>query len=300
MMCFPVNFMNSRSHNGQIAMTIFLGLAFFAGSVFVEARAADQFQNRVAFADKLLNDSPEARQVMESDDEAAKKLRARALEKFAAALEARDSGKVDEARTGLSDAMSLMYAAVRETHQEDGASEKSNRDFRNRRASVDALLSAHQRISEEKGLQAEHERLRQDVTVEVVAAEEILKSGDAKLARQQLDGAYDKVRLSVKELRDGDTLVRELRFASKEDEYRYELDRNDTHQMLVKVLLEDRLQNEGVRERVTSLVSSAGDLRALAESQAGEGEFAEAVETLERSTAELVKAIRGAGVYIPG
>ena len=39
-------------------------------------------------------------------------------------------------------------------------------------------------------------------------------------------------------MRSGDTLVRSLNFASKEEEYRYEIDRNDTHQMLIKVLVE--------------------------------------------------------------
>ena len=33
---------------------------------------------------------------------------------------------------------------------------------------------------------------------------------------------------------------------------------------------------------------------------AREKRFEEAIEELERSTVELVKAIRGAGVYIPG
>ena len=70
--------------------------------------------------------------------------------------------------------------------------------------------------------------------------------------------------------------------------------------MLVQVLLRERLEDEHIRERVAPVLSIADELRKLAESQASDGQFVDAVETLEKSTRELVKAIRGAGVYIPG
>jgi hypothetical protein len=41
-------------------------------------------------------------------------------------------------------------------------------------------------------------------------------------------------------------------------------------------------------------------LRKTAEEQAAKREFDAAVKTLEESTRELVRAIRAAGVYIPG
>jgi hypothetical protein len=41
-------------------------------------------------------------------------------------------------------------------------------------------------------------------------------------------------------------------------------------------------------------------LREDAESAAGEEQYEEAIELLEESTKELIRAIRSAGVYIPG
>jgi hypothetical protein len=95
--------------------------------------------------------------------------------------------------------------------------------------------------------------------------------------------------------------VRSLNFASKEEEYHYEIDRNDTHLMLIKVLVEEkRAANPALDQQVGGFVTKARELRNKAEAAAGHKDHAEAVKLLEESTAELVRAIRNAGIYIPG
>ena len=91
-----------------------------------------------------------------------------------------------------------------------------------------------------------------------------------------------------------------LPFANKEEEYRYEIDRNDTHRMLVQVLLKDKRGGDAIDVMVDQAVAAAATLRTQAEAQASRREHEAAVKTLEESTRELVQAIRSAGVYIPG
>jgi hypothetical protein len=71
--------------------------------------------------------------------------------------------------------------------------------------------------------------------------------------------------------------------------------------MLVKVLLDERRatspQLDGV---VQKYVEQAASLRKTAEGSAAKGDYATGIKVLEDSTKELVRAIRGAGVYIPG
>jgi hypothetical protein len=98
-------------------------------------------------------------------------------------------------------------------------------------------------------------------------------------------------------LRSGDTLVRSLNFASKEEEYHYEIDRNNTHQMLIRILVEER---KAADDAIQRYVGQAQQLRTRAEEAAGRKDFSDAVKLLEDSTAELVRAIRNAGIYIPG
>jgi hypothetical protein len=51
---------------------------------------------------------------------------------------------------------------------------------------------------------------------------------------------------------------------------------------------------------VKGFVDKATQLRTQAESTASKGDYVGGIKLLEDSTAELVKAIRGAGIYIPG
>jgi len=101
-------------------------------------------------------------------------------------------------------------------------------------------------------------------------------------------------------VRQGDTLVRSLNFASKEEEYVYELDRNDTHQMLIKVLLDEKRGSGSIDGMLKGYVDKAQALRGQAQSAAQRKDWTDGIRLLEESTAELVRAIRNAGIYIPG
>ena len=101
-------------------------------------------------------------------------------------------------------------------------------------------------------------------------------------------------------MRGGDTLVRSLNFATREEEYQYELDRNDTHLMLLKVLAADKPKIPGMDGMLKGHVDKAAALRAQAEETSRSGDRAAAIEGLEASTRELVRAIRSLGVFIPG
>jgi len=70
--------------------------------------------------------------------------------------------------------------------------------------------------------------------------------------------------------------------------------------MLLKVLLDDKMKNERIRESVDVHVAKSDELREQAVTQADNKDFETAIETLEKSTKELVMAIRSAGIYIPG
>jgi len=292
--------MNIECRRVIIACVVALCTFVNSQSSVAEQASGDPLHDRIVSVGKLLNDSSVARQVESSDLEAATDLHQKARTKYAHAIALNEAGDVDAAASSLSEVVTLMYAAAGAAHKKDVATDKTDRDFRNRRASVDALLVAYQHISEEKGVEAQHEALRDDIAAGLGRADALAAAGETAEARIRLDHEYERVKIAIEGLRDGDTLVRELHFDSKEDEYLYELDRNETHKMLVSVLLADKLSDDRIKEKVLLLVSSAHELRINAELQAQDGHFEKAIETLEKSTKELVKAIRGAGVYIPG
>lgn len=262
----------------------------------------DQLTYQLESVATLLESSSAARQIEASKVPEAMARRDKARELHKAARAALQAGDLSRAAALLSEVRASFFDAVRMAAPEEVLAKKLEADYRARLDSVNALLGAYRRVANEKGSSgkmiadtvAQIDRLVADAAV-------LAQAGKYKEGRAELDRAYLVAKASVSSLRSGDTLVRTLNFANKEEEYHYEIDRNDTHQMLIKVLVEEkRASNPALDQQVQTFTAKAKELRGAAEASAAKKDHAQAVRLLEESTAELVKAIRNAGIYIPG
>jgi hypothetical protein len=283
---------------------IFVFLLLWAACTFVAAQppvapSRETVQQRLGAISTLIESSSGAKQVESSGNATARSKRTAARVLWRTAEVALRDGDVASASSLLDEAAKTMFDAVRQAAPEQVAAIKERRDFDARLESTEALLVAQKRIVKEKNIKTADEFIRE--------AEELLKrannlaaSGELKPARAVLDQAYLAVKAAVRGMRSGDTLVRSLSFANKEEEYHYEIDRNDTHLMLVTILLAEKRTSTTVDTMVQSALDQAAVQRKAAEAFAGKRDFDAGVRALEGSTKELVRAIRGAGVYIPG
>jgi hypothetical protein len=261
----------------------------------------EQLERRLGSVSTLIESSSAAKQIEASGNADAQALRLKAAELRKEAEDAFKAG--DYAKTGplLDQAAKRMFEAVRMASPEQVTGQKHKRDFDARLESVKALLAAQKRIVAEKRLGAKGAETSSKIEAQIKEAVALADAGKLEQGRALLDQVYVTTRTSIESMREGDTLVRSLNFASKEEEYHYELDRNDTHKMLVKVLLDEkRANNPNLETMVQKYVDQAAVLRTNAETVAAKKDFEAAVKLLEDSTKELVRAIRGAGVYIPG
>lgn len=257
----------------------------------------EQIERKVENVRTLLTSSSAAKQIESSGNADAKARRGEALAMLAQAEKLLAKGDLAEANRLLAEAPKILFGAARLAAPEQIVGDKQKRDYENRLASVRELLGAQKRIGEEKQA-ADIKQTTESVEVLIMRAEEVAKGGDFVEAKQVLDQAYLYAKTAVTSMRAGDTLVRSLTFASKAEEYHYELDRNDTHQLLLKVLIEQ--QGKTLPQFAEKFIATAGDLRQSAEAAAAKGDHAEGVRLLEESTNNLAKAIRSAGVFIPG
>lgn len=282
--------------NIAAAVVVVTLAAALPGLVWAAEAGEDELANRLAMVRTLLFDSSAAQRITASDSAEAQEKHREAVQLFESASLPGDS-VAREAQ--LKRAVELLYQASAAVPNSPSAEAKGRRDFDRKRLSLDALLEAHDRIMQEKGTTQLHAALLDVIEPDVRAAESLLAAGDIDQARDRLDRAYDSTRIAVENSRMGETLKRELKFDTPEDEYRYELDRNETHRMLLTVLLDEKMKDERIRGKVDGFVEVADKHRAVADDLARQQRFEDAIKELERSTAELVKAIRGAGVYIP-
>ncbi len=283
----------------------FLGLAVAGGaSAQVQAPKAeptkDSLGRRLESVNTLIEKSSAARQVdtAGNGDSAQRRERARALHREATA--AYEAGDYQKANTLLDNAAKEMIGSVRKAEPAQVVEDKKQRDFNNRLDSVKALQDALKRVSSEKKAGAKGAQASTKVEELVKEAVSLRDAGQVEKGRVVLDQAYLTAKLAVQNLRQGDTLVRELKFESKEDEYKYELDRNDTHQMLIQVLVEGKGPGASQDPMVADRVKQAEALRKEAEALAAKGDYEGAIKKLDDSTKELVKGIRASGIFIPG
>jgi hypothetical protein len=253
-------------------------------------------ERRLESVKTLLERSSAAKQIEQSNDPSARAQRDEALKIWAQAKEAFDQGNLERTQKLLVEAPKLMFKAARAAAPEQVVGEKLKSDYENRRDSVKELLAAQIRINKEKGNNAEVAKSSAEIERLIAESEALAKEGKYGPARATADKAYLIAQTAIGSMRSGDTLVRSLNFASKEEEFKYETDRNDTHQMLLKVLAEQKSSNP----MIDKFVAESESLRVQAEKAAASGDHVEGIRLMEESTAQLVRAIRASGIYIPG
>lgn len=256
--------------------------------------------DRMQYLSKLLNTSSGAQQVIKSDNKEAMDLRLEAIDLYKKAERKINSGHEDEVMMILDQSAKIMFSAIRKAAPDRLSSDKSTREYLARKESVNSLKQAFERIANENNKAQDAGKLNGQLIQLINKGDKYLKSGSYVEARIEIDKAYHLLKMSIDTVRGGQTLVRSLDFKTSEEEYKYELDRNETHHMLIGLLVNAKDKSEYTRNQMQKFIDEAKSFREQADAMAKKGKFEVAIELLENSTKQLVRSIRIAGVYIPG
>jgi tetratricopeptide (TPR) repeat protein len=281
-----------------------LGLAIAGNFAAAQTRPTPeraQIERRLQSVATLINESSAARQIDSSGVPAARERRDNARLIHREAQTTLAAGDLDHANKLLDQAAREMMQGARLANPEQVAGEKDKRDYELRLDSARALLAAQQRITQEKSAGREAQDAARSIEQQIAEGEKLAAQGRYDAARPAIDRAYLTARVSIESMRRGDTLVRSLHFASKREEFDYEVDRNETHRMLINVLMADRKDPAGAMPPgMQAAIEKAAALRQQADAMGQRGDHEGAIKMLEDSTRELVRAIRAGGLYIPG
>jgi hypothetical protein len=283
---------------GMLACLLLCAAAAFAQPSRLPTPDREQLERKFGSTQTLIESSSGAKQIEASGAPAAAAQRSKARELHQRAGEAMKAGDLDNANKLLDESSRAMFEGVRLAAPQQVSDAKQRTDYTARLESTRALVDAQKRIAAEKGGPRAAEPAKQAEAL-IAESEKLAGANQLAEAKSKVDQAYWIVKAAIGTMRNGDTLVRSLNFATPLEEDQYEIDRNDTHRMLVDMLLKDR-RGGGADQMVDQAVASSATLRKQAEGQASRNDHKTAIKTLEDSTRELVKAIRAAGVYIPG
>jgi hypothetical protein len=257
-------------------------------------------EQKATFVEHLVNKSVAVATIESSGDANAVANLKKARSLVADARTELDGGDFKTANAILDEALAIVNKETRRLSK-TRVGEKRTRDAYDRRLqSVKTFLDAYERVGGTKdrtaAIDAEIERINNLVD----EAEAIAAEGRIEEAKLVLDQAYLATRGNIKGLRQGTTLTRSLNFETAEEEYAYEIDRNDSHFMLLELALQRQPVAGSMRGRIDDLRGSAKQHRSGAEGHAAKGAYPPAIDALNESTDALLKAIRMTGLFIPG
>ncbi len=216
------------------------------------------------------------------------------------AKQAQENGLVKERDAAIANAKTAFFKAVKLSGKHESSDVKRKKDIRHRIQNADEMFDAYKRITKQNKINPDSQKFIDSIEQELQLTKSALDSGELDLAQKKSDKAFSKLKMAVIKLRDGKTLVHNLNFSSPADEYLYEVNRNDTHKMLMKLFIKDKASTVNANSKVKEHISQAGDLRQLAAKLAQDKEFKQAIKQLENSTIHYIRAIQAAGIYIPG
>ena len=274
-----------------------LSLLFGSPASFAQSSDVDP---RVNMIHKLLTISSGAIQVLNSDNPEVNAEYLKAKNLFSQAQEQFELGNNAQGSALLDQSAKTMFNAIRMATPVKLGADKLMRDYDARKKSVGALNEAFNRIAVEQKQYDARDKTNSQLQELIGNADRLMDAGKYELARVALDRAYQLLKVSIESMRGGQTLIRSLDFATIEEEYQYELERNDSYKILIKLLVDEKSGAEYTQKMATKFAREADLLRSQAEQAALKEQFDQAISLLEQSTRQLVRAIRSAGIYIPG
>lgn len=263
-----------------------------------DARKVGVGQN-IGFVEKLIHESAAAKQILQGDNAEALALREKALSQLEDAKSALQQGNNEAVADALNKAKKNIFMAMRLVGGK-AVKNKRQENFNKKRQGLEALLVAHQRIRKENEQDNGTAETEAHTHTQMQQAQTHYDKGELVEAQTILNDAYLSLKISLAQLRDGKRLVRSLHFETREEEYLYEIRRNDTHNMLINTVLKEKRADPRFGKLMDIPLNAAEKRRAEAEQQAADGNFEDAIKTLEESTKLIIRAIRMAGIFIPG
>lgn len=256
-------------------------------------------EQKLRLVETLLN-SPKTRLVQNGDNIEAKAQVAKAGQLVESARRALAASDLDRAVSDLDLSLRTLSAATSRV-EKDG----DNHNLSAQRARYAELL---EQLRSYRGSLAEAARdarsaaganaAIQKLDAAVAQAEKHATGGNYPNANKLLGEAYLAAVTSLSTLRSGETVLLSLKFDSAAEEYAYEEKRNQSHEMMVDMMIAEGKADGGKRASVERFLEEHRTLRVQAEKEAKAGNHASAIKTMEQATGQLIRALQFMGVPV--
>lgn len=252
--------------------------------------------NKIKFFSWLVNDSPTVDRIMKSSDSSAVEQLSQARLLLEQAQSSYDDDELSLADEKISSGLKKMTTVSRKIKDDDRVENARKQLFHELKQHIEMFSNAFERVVIEKNDTMVDAMLdRNKIKTIVQRADVLYQEGQLALANHELKQAADIVDVALRDARHKDVLLHELNFDSIEDEYVYEIKRNESYLMLINILQDKKYESEASRQFVNKILSSNEQDVKEAEAKAAKGDKKSAIRILEKSTDKLSRALRMSG-----
>jgi hypothetical protein len=258
--------------------------------------------NKIAFAKLSVRSSPGAKRVKSSDHSKAQTMLRDADRMITEAETALQAGQAAKAQSLIDEAIRTSSSAFQMVPDTQVIKKRAIADYEARVRHVEASLASYQSY-ELTGKQKNRAETKVDVRQvqqDLATAQRLAKEEDYEAANKLLRAAQQSLDMAVAKIFDAQTLTYELSFATPEDEYQYERNRNQEYNRLLATVIEKLNPPQAKMALITMLSKQGDDLLEKADQSATQSDFSLAIETVQNSTARYQNAIQMAGVRLFG
>jgi hypothetical protein len=269
------------------------------GSVSAIAAGQDNqtdIYNKLKLFEWLVNDSPMSKRVEEYKDETVKQQLKRAREMLDQAVEHSDRNEYALAEGHINEGLKLMTRISRKVKDEDRIERARTELYNQVKDHVDMFVVAFDRIAKEKGEVHINDMLDKDKLDSLLSsADREFMAGDLVMANHLMRQAADLVDNALSDARHEDVLLRELSFENLEQEYAYEVQRNESYVMLIDLMQKKTAPSQASASYVKKMIAANAMLREEADQLFKQGDLEQGITILERGTDKLSRALRVSG-----
>ena len=279
---------------------IYMLITLLTSSATFAITEKEYLENSLKSLAKLLNNSSVSKQVLHSNNDAAIQYYKFSKSLYNDAVSMYEENKYEKSLTLIKQSKSALFDSIEFSNLKDTAKKTGKYKYESLRKSATSLMNALENISQDETKIKKSKTIINNATQLVGKADKYYFDEQYKKGIEILNDALNLIKPAIRDIRTGNTLVRSLRFAHIKDEYKYELDRNDTHFMLLKMFLKDKAIDNNQEDKILSTIKIAKSLRNDALKYAKKDMYKEAVKKLEKSTLKTIQILRNTGINIPG
>lgn len=253
---------------------------------------------KIRLLEMLLN-SPAAKNAAYGTEAETTTLVAHGQKVIAEARQQAAEARYDEASKTLDEVMKVVTKATRRQSSDTSFADSAHRQtYTDQSEQIATYRKSVVELTKDAKLGEAARTLLARVDALTGEGSQLFAAGRLGDANKKLAEAYKLVTEDIARLRQGHVVVMSLKFDSPAEEYAYEEKRFGSNRIIVDMMLADGKGDGEKRSMIDRFLNDAGQFKREAEGFAQSGRHAEAVKSMERANAQLVRALQMMGVPV--